>query len=526
MTPTQADLADPALVAAVEIARAAAEEEAGTDEVGAHVDVRVEDPASATHLFAAAKPGYAGWRWAVTVSSAGPGAEVTVSEAVLQPGPDALVAPDWVPWQERIQAGDLGVGDLMPTAPDDDRLVPAYEQSDDPAVEETAMELGLGRQRVLARGAPAHCGTCGFYLPLAGSLRAAFGTCGNEISPADGHVVHAEYGCGAHSEVEVEQVSPVLVADLIYDDAQLDVAPLEPAVTDPVVEPESAEVDSDEPVAAAESAVETPVEDDVVPVAPVAATESVVAVPVEDDGFAPDEPASIAGDAEATAPVEGGEPEAASYPTDVPAVEPTSVDHGDEPAEPVGYSEAAEPGEFWLFTPTSAEPVADAAVPAPADDEDAVLPPSAADTGDLATAGSATVDEPAPESAAVVPSAGYAVDESLAVDTGEQVSTAESAVPPEEEVAPAAAEPVADTEDQVSVAESTEPVADSVFAPVESDAPEAAPDVAPGEQPESSAPAADVPTSDSDVDSPARWAAARPWGYVRNGEDRTDSPGE
>ena len=127
--------------------------------------------------------------------------------------------------------------------------MPAYLESDDPAVEEVATEVGLGRVRVMsrparldaadrwqqsefgprsdmARSAPAHCGTCGFYLPLAGSLRAAFGTCGNEISPADGHVVHAEYGCGAHSEAEVEQVSPVLVADLIYDDAQLDVEPL------------------------------------------------------------------------------------------------------------------------------------------------------------------------------------------------------------------------------------------------------------------------------------------------------------
>jgi len=68
--------------------------------------------------------------------------------------------------------------------------------------------------------------------------RAAFGTCGNELSPADGHVVHAEYGCGAHSEAEVEQVSPVLVADLIYDDAQLDVEPLE--VVDSLAAPRTA----------------------------------------------------------------------------------------------------------------------------------------------------------------------------------------------------------------------------------------------------------------------------------------------
>ncbi|WP_084467588.1 DUF3027 domain-containing protein [Actinokineospora inagensis] len=244
-TPAPEAVTDPALIAAVEFARAAARDQAGA-EVGAHVEVRAEDSASATHLFDADKPGYRGWRWAVTVASAGPDDTVTVSEVALLPGPDALVAPAWVPWQDRVRAGDLGVGDLLPTAPDDPRLVPGYAQSDDPAVEELAVEVGLGRIRVLsrfgrldaadrwqlgefgpnadmARGAPASCGTCGFYLPVAGSLGAAFGVCGNEIAPADGRAVHAAYGCGAHSEADVEQVSPVLVADLIYDDAQLDV---------------------------------------------------------------------------------------------------------------------------------------------------------------------------------------------------------------------------------------------------------------------------------------------------------------
>ncbi|HET9139604.1 DUF3027 domain-containing protein [Actinophytocola sp.] len=241
------DLSDPLsaqLAEAVDLARAAAEEGAADHEVGAYAGCHVEDGGAVTHLFETEKPGYRGWRWAATVASAGSGEDVTISEVVLLPGPDALVAPDWVPWQQRVQAGDLGVGDLMPTAPDDPRLVPAYLHSDDPAVEETAMEVGLGRVRVMsrparldaaqrwqagefgprsdmARGAPGHCGTCGFYLPLDGSLRAAFGVCGNEIAPADGHLVHAEYGCGAHSEADVEQVSPVLVADLIYDDNAL-----------------------------------------------------------------------------------------------------------------------------------------------------------------------------------------------------------------------------------------------------------------------------------------------------------------
>ena len=243
--------ADPRLAAAVETARAAAEEEAGAERsgpVGAHVGVQVEDTHSVTHLFEANHPGYRGWQWAVTLATAGPEYPVTVSEVVLLPGPDALVAPEWLPWNERVRAGDLGVGDVLPTADDDERLVPGYLASDDPAVEEVTRELGLGRPRVLSREgrlrvaqrwhdgergpgnrmaltAPGTCAGCGFYLPLAGSLSAAFGACGNEFSPADGQVVHAEFGCGAHSEVQVAPGAQVVVAELIYDDAELDSDP-------------------------------------------------------------------------------------------------------------------------------------------------------------------------------------------------------------------------------------------------------------------------------------------------------------
>jgi Protein of unknown function (DUF3027) len=242
---------DPRLAGAVDVAREAAEVEAGASAIGGYVGVQAEDECAATHLFEADYPGYRGWRWAVTVSCApDDGAPVTVSEVVLLPGPDALVAPEWVPWEQRVRAGDLGVGDLLPTAPDDPRLVPAYLRCDDPAVEEVALELGLGRQRVLSRegrldaaarwvdergptnematSAPGTCGTCGFYLPLAGSLRAAFGVCGNEFAPADGKVVHVEFGCGAHSEVEVEPTPLALVAEVVYDDTQFDVV-AEPA---------------------------------------------------------------------------------------------------------------------------------------------------------------------------------------------------------------------------------------------------------------------------------------------------------
>ena len=46
---------------------------------------------------------------------------VTVDEVVLLPGDDAVLAPEWVPYRERIRPGDLGPGDLLPTEEDDDR---------------------------------------------------------------------------------------------------------------------------------------------------------------------------------------------------------------------------------------------------------------------------------------------------------------------------------------------------------------------------------------------------------------------
>lgn len=261
------------LVDAVDVARAAAVAEATTDlgadaattAVGEHLEATTEDPGAVTHYFAAAQRGYRGWRWSVTLSSGGGDAPVTVNEVVLVPGRDAVLAPPWVPWEERVRPGDLGIGDLLPPPEGDERLVPGYLASDDPAVEEVAVEIGLGRTRVLSRigredaaqrwhegphgpgadmakAAPAHCGTCGFFLPLAGSLRTAFGVCGNAYAPADGAVVEVGFGCGAHSDVQVELASPVTVAELVYDDGvDLEFTDAAPVVAASAAEPGDAE---------------------------------------------------------------------------------------------------------------------------------------------------------------------------------------------------------------------------------------------------------------------------------------------
>ena len=231
---------DAVLAAAVDVARAAALATGG-DSVGEHVGVRAEAERVATHAFAATVPGYVGWQWAVTVARAPRSRTVTVDEVVLLPGDNALLAPPWVPWEERVRPGDLGPGDLLPPAPGDPRLVPAYASDDDPLAQAVALELGLGREQVMSREgrldaaerwhtgdrgpgapmakqAPARCGTCGFYLPLAGSLQAGFGVCGNEVVDSDGEVVSVEYGCGAHSQTSVEAPPLTDVAELVYDD--------------------------------------------------------------------------------------------------------------------------------------------------------------------------------------------------------------------------------------------------------------------------------------------------------------------
>jgi hypothetical protein len=115
---------DQACADAVDLARAAAEADAGPGQVGPHVGTAVEGDRVVTHLFACLGAAYAGWRWAVTVARASRSKTVTVSECVLLPGPDSLLAPDWVPWTERVRPGDLKAGDLLPARSDDERLVP------------------------------------------------------------------------------------------------------------------------------------------------------------------------------------------------------------------------------------------------------------------------------------------------------------------------------------------------------------------------------------------------------------------
>ncbi|MEV7284481.1 DUF3027 domain-containing protein [Streptomyces sp. NPDC093252] len=270
---------------AVDLARAAAEEAAAPGVVGEHTGLTTEGDRVVTHLFECRELGYRGWRWAVTVARASRAKVVTLDEVVLLPGPDALLAPEWVPWSERLRPGDMGPGDLLPTDADDIRLEPGYTGEDAPppnsaisadmaelaeaedadltagvpatlpltpsrgSIAATAEELGLGRTRVLSRyglhiaadrwdeafgaktqmaqAAPAACVSCGFLVPIGGSLGQAFGACANEFSPADGRLVSLSYGCGGHSEAAIMPTPPQPPPPVI-DETKVDDFPLHP----------------------------------------------------------------------------------------------------------------------------------------------------------------------------------------------------------------------------------------------------------------------------------------------------------
>ncbi len=81
---------DAACLAAVDLARAAAEETAGVMGVGEYLGAQAEDTRVVSHFFACPHPGYRGWRWSVTIVRAARARVVTINEVVLLPGEGAL----------------------------------------------------------------------------------------------------------------------------------------------------------------------------------------------------------------------------------------------------------------------------------------------------------------------------------------------------------------------------------------------------------------------------------------------------
>ena len=97
---------DAFLASAVDAARSALLETVRPDEVGPHVAAQSEGERVVTHLFESRLAGYRGWLWFVTVARISRSKTVTVSEVGLVPSEDAVLAPEWVPWAERVRPED------------------------------------------------------------------------------------------------------------------------------------------------------------------------------------------------------------------------------------------------------------------------------------------------------------------------------------------------------------------------------------------------------------------------------------
>jgi hypothetical protein len=93
--------ADARLVDAHDLALAALREITPASTVGPAAGYLAEEDGSVSLRFANRLPGYPGWYWTVTVARVDD-EEPTVLEVELLPGDGALLAPDWVPWAERL----------------------------------------------------------------------------------------------------------------------------------------------------------------------------------------------------------------------------------------------------------------------------------------------------------------------------------------------------------------------------------------------------------------------------------------
>jgi hypothetical protein len=147
---------DAYLAAAVDTARAAVEGITEASSIGRHLAAKSEGDRLVTHLFECRLPGYLGWQWYAVLTRNSRSKMVTVNELGLLPSEDSILAPDWVPWAERVRPEDEQEPELEPAqeqaqapdqaqepeqgheesggeAPDDDGQPDDDEQPDDEA---------------------------------------------------------------------------------------------------------------------------------------------------------------------------------------------------------------------------------------------------------------------------------------------------------------------------------------------------------------------------------------------------------
>ena len=119
---------DAFLAGAVDVARSAVEGITAASTIGPHLGAKSEGDRLVTHLFESRLPGYQGWRWFAVLTRNSRSKVVTISELGLLPSEESILAPEWVPWAERVRPED---------AQDEEALEGGYKAADAEAVPDT-----------------------------------------------------------------------------------------------------------------------------------------------------------------------------------------------------------------------------------------------------------------------------------------------------------------------------------------------------------------------------------------------------
>jgi hypothetical protein len=113
------DPVDERLLSAHDLARAALLEVTPAASIGDPAGYTLEDDGVVSLRFATLLEGYPNWFWTVSVAVVDD-AEPTVLEVEMLPGEGALLAPEWVPWAERLAEYQAAQAALAEAAGDDD----------------------------------------------------------------------------------------------------------------------------------------------------------------------------------------------------------------------------------------------------------------------------------------------------------------------------------------------------------------------------------------------------------------------
>ncbi|WP_291052544.1 DUF3027 domain-containing protein [Herbiconiux sp.] len=122
--PVREPLTDEVLLGSVEFARAALLEITPSVNIGPIVGSSAAEDHVLSLFFESKLPGYPGWHWTVTLARIDEDSEPSVLEVEMLPGENALIAPDWLPWSERLAeyqlAQELAAATASAEGDDDD----------------------------------------------------------------------------------------------------------------------------------------------------------------------------------------------------------------------------------------------------------------------------------------------------------------------------------------------------------------------------------------------------------------------